>query len=114
MAKRIQRVNALIKEEISQIILKEIEFSPGVLVTVTRAETTDDLRDSNVFISVLPDKDLSKIVDFLNRRAGFLQSKINKVLRMKPIPRLKFVQERETAEAGRIEELLEQLKKESK
>jgi ribosome-binding factor A len=33
---------------------------------------------------------------------------------MRPIPRIKFLEEKETVEAGRIEELLEELKKEGK
>jgi ribosome-binding factor A len=111
MAKRIERVNELVKEEISKIILKEIEFSAGFLVTITRVETSSDLRDANVFVSVLPEKEISSTVDFLNRKAGFLQGKINKLLRMKPIPRLIFVKEKETVQAGRIEELLAELKK---
>jgi ribosome-binding factor A len=114
MAKRIERVNELIKEEISQIILREVEFTPGLLVTVTRVETSSDLRDANVFVSVLQEKDIASTVDYLNRKAGVLQGKINKVLRMKPIPRLRFVQEKNTAEAGRIEELLAELKEKVK
>lgn len=111
MSKRIQRVNELIKEQISEIILREIDFSPGILVTVTRVETSSDLRDSNVFISVLPEENRDKTVAFLNRKLGFLQKEINKLLRMKPLPRLKFLEEKETAEAGRIEEILAKLKK---
>ncbi len=39
MSKRIPQVNQLIKKELSQIILREIEFPVGVLVTLTRVET---------------------------------------------------------------------------
>ena len=47
MKKRIQRLNQLIKKEVAQLILREIEFPKDVLVTVTRAEVTLDLRESN-------------------------------------------------------------------
>lgn len=110
MSKRIQRINQLIKEQISRIILREIEFSPGILVTVTRVETSSDLRDTNVFVSVLPEENLSKTVSFINRKAGLLQREINKLLKMKPLPRLNFLEEKETAQAGRIEEILADLK----
>jgi len=43
MTKRIQQVDLLIKEELSKMIVREIEFPPGVLVTVTRVETTPNL-----------------------------------------------------------------------
>ena|SRR3989304_2986381 len=109
---RLSRINELIKEETAKIFLKEIEFLPGVLVTITRVETADDLRDSNIFVSVFPENNLKETIDFLDRKTGFLQHEINKVLRMRPLPRLRFLPEKETLQAGRIEEILEQLKKE--
>ena len=114
MSQRIQRVNQLIKREISQILLKDVEFPSGTLVTVTRVETSSDLKNSNIFISTLPEKEISRVLDFLNREIYELQQKINKLLKMRPVPRLKFIGEKETAEAGRIEEILEKLKKQEK
>ena len=110
-SKRILRVNELIKKEVSQLLLKEIEFPKDILVTVTRVETMPDLRESRIFISVFPEKKDIKISDFLNRKIYFLQQKINKRLKMRPIPKIKFLEEKKTAEAGRIEEILEKLKK---
>lgn len=114
MQKRIQRINQLIKREISQILLKDVEFPSDVLVTVTRVKTSDDLTECNVFISVMPKEKTPQIFNFLNREIYELQGKINRLLKMRPIPRLQFIEEKETAEAGRIEEILEQLKKEEK
>lgn len=114
MSKRLQRINELIKEEISQLIFREIEFSPDVLVTTTRVQTTEDLLDTNVFISVFPENNTEKIMSFLEKKSSFLQKEINKILKMRPIPRLHFLPEKETSKAGRIEEILEQLKKEEK
>jgi len=114
MSKRRQRINQLIKEEISQLILKEIDFAPGILVTTTRVETTEDLLDTNVFISVFPENSFPKTVDFLKKKSGFLQREINKSLRIRPIPRLHLLPEKATSKAGRIEEILEQLKNEVK
>ncbi|PIZ89554.1 MAG: ribosome-binding factor A [Candidatus Nealsonbacteria bacterium CG_4_10_14_0_2_um_filter_37_10] len=114
MSKRIQRINQLIKKELSQIILREIEFSQGVLVTITRVETSPNLIESNVWISVLPEEKLKRILEILNKNIYFLQQKLNKRLTMRPIPRIKFLEERKTSEASRIEEILEELKKEEK
>jgi ribosome-binding factor A len=111
MSKRIQRVNQLIKKELSQIILKEIEFPQGVLVTLTRVETTSDLKESNIWISALPEERLKRVLEILNKNIYFLQQKLNKRLKMRPIPKIRFLEERKTREAGRIEELLEELKK---
>jgi len=114
MSKRIQRINQLIKKELSQIILREIEFPQDVLVTITRVETSPNLIESNVWISVLPEEKLKRILEILNKNIYFLQQKLNKRLTMRPIPRIKFLEERKTSEASRIEEILEELKKEEK
>jgi len=114
MAKRIQRVNELIKKEISQIILREVEFPKNVFVTVTRVETSPNLIESKVFISVLSEQDKSTVFTLLNRQIYALQQGINKRLRMRPIPKILFSEETRTVEAGKIEALLEKLKKEQK
>ena len=128
MSKRIQRLNQLIKKEVAQLILREIDWEEGgwrpkdVLVTVTRAEVTPDLKESKVYVSVMftphrtcsgagPEKNKEQILDFLNKRVFLLQKKIDKRLKMRPVPKISFVQEKSTAEAGRIEEILERLKK---
>jgi len=116
MKKRIQRLNQLIKKEVAQLILREIDWEEGgwrpkdVLVTVTRAEVTPDLRESKIYVSIMPEKEESQILDFLNRRIFLLQKKIDKRLKMRPVPKISFLEEKSTAEAGRIEEILEKLK----
>jgi len=110
MSKRIQRVNQLIKKELSQIVLKEIEFPSDVLVTVTRVETTSNLIESKVYVSVMPEEKTSKVFQILNQQVYELQQKLNQRLQMRPIPRIKFIEEKETKEAGKIEEILEKIK----
>lgn len=108
--KRLQRLNSLIKREISQIILREFDFPQDVLTTVTRAESSANLQDCSIFISVLPESKKESAVDFLNRKIFFLQQKLNQRLRMRPIPKIKFLAEKMTVEAGQVEEVLERLK----
>jgi ribosome-binding factor A len=111
MSKRIERVNALLKRELSQLIFKEIEFSKDVLVTITRVDALDNLNEARVYISVMPEKESAMVLQILNKKIYFLQQKINRRLKMRPVPQIRFLEEKETADAGRIEELLEQLKK---
>jgi ribosome-binding factor A len=111
MSKRIERANQLIKKELSQIILKEIEFPSGVLVTLTRVESAPNLKNTSVFISILPEKMSLKILELLNRRIYELQGLLNKRLKMRPLPRICFLEEKETRKAGRVEEILEAIRK---
>ena len=105
------RVNQLIKKELSKILLQEIDFPRGILATMTRVETSVDIRESKVYISVFPEKDAAKILEILNKSIYQLQQKLNKRLKMRPMPRIRFAEEKATAEAGRIEELLEKIHK---
>ena len=111
MGKRIEQVNQLIKEELSQIILREIELPSGILLTLTRVETSVDLRQAKVFISVIPENKREKVLEEVNRNIYDLQQKLNKRLNMRPVPKIRFIEEKETVEAGKIEEILERLKK---
>lgn len=107
MSKRIQRINELLKRELGQILLREVEFPQGVLATITQVETSSDLREAKISISVMPEIKREKVLQILNRQIYNLQQKINKKLRMRPVPRIKFQEEKEVKQAARIEELLE-------
>lgn len=112
MSIRSQRLNELIKEEIGKILLKEVEFPEGSLVTITRVETAVDLFSARVFVSVFPESFAPPVLRQLAAQIYFLQQKLNRKLLMRPVPRLTFYQEKETGQAGRIEELLEEVKEE--
>lgn len=111
MSKRIQRLNELIKEELGKILLREGNFPKGVLVTITRVETSANLSEANIWISVLPEDQTEKIVAILNKIIYHLQQKINKTIRIKFVPKIRFLIETKTKEAARIEELLEKIRK---
>lgn len=114
MSDRILRVNALIKRELSQIFLTEVDFPRGVLVTITKVETSANLKEVKVYISVMPDSKSSRISGILNKIIYGIQQNLNKRLMMRPIPRIRFEIEQKTKEAAKIEELLEKVKNEEK
>lgn len=99
----------MIKKELGQILLREMDFPEGVLVTVTRVETSPNLNQSRIYISVMPEDKAARVLETLEKSVYYLQQKLNKRLKMRPIPRIKFIEERKTEEAGRVEELLEKI-----
>lgn len=109
---RIPKVNELIKREISKMILREIEFPKNVLVTITRVETSLDLSDAGVYISALPEDKISPCLNVLKKQMYFIQQKFNNSVKMRPLPRLKFLAEKEIRVADRVEEILEKIKNE--
>ncbi len=113
MANRIDKVNSLLEQEISKIILKEFDF-PGTIVTLTHVDATANLIEAKAYISVLPEEKSEKIVGILKKNVFSVQKKINKMLNMRPIPKIIFVKDEKIKEASRIESILEKLKKEEK
>ncbi len=106
---RIPQVNELIKRELSKTILKEVEFPKDTLVTITRVQTSSNLIQAKVYVSVMPENQTSKVLQILNQQIFNLQQIINKRLKMRPIPKIKFVEEKETRKAEKIEKLLEKI-----
>jgi ribosome-binding factor A len=99
---------------LGKIIAKEIEFPKGIFVTLTRVETSKDLSESKVFISCFPKESSKEVFENLEKEIFFIQKKLNEKLVMRKIPRIKFFEEEKTAQAAKIEEILEKLKKEKK
>ena len=114
MSQRIKKINQLIKKELSQVLLNEFDFPKDVLVTLTRVETTSDLNETKVYISVMPEEESKKNIENLDKNIKRLQQKINSRLKMRIIPKIRFIEETTTREAARIEELLEKVKKDEK
>lgn len=121
MSNRIEKVNSLLEREISKIILRDFDFH-GAMVTLTRVEATPNLIDAKAYISVLPsasalssggtmEEKSDKIIKILNSGVYAVQHKINRLLNMRPIPKITFVKDEVIAKAAKIEGLLEKIKR---
>lgn len=111
MKKREARINETLRSEVGRLISEEISFSRNVLITVTRAQVTQDLSEAKIYISVLPEKFSKEVISVLTRKAFRLQRTLNKIINIKRTPKIIFREERNIKEASRIDELLESLKK---
>jgi ribosome-binding factor A len=85
---KIEKVNAFIQKELGSIILKEVDIFPGILITITRVDTSSNLIESKVYISILPEDKDEEIMGLLNRKIYFIQQFLNKKLKIRPVPRL--------------------------
>lgn len=97
----------MLVEEIGAILLREIEFPSGVLVSITRAETTEDCKDAKIFASALPFDKAKQILEILIKNAYHIQKILNKKLRMKPVPRIFFKIDPSIEKADKVDRLLQ-------
>ena len=90
---RIGRINEEIQRELSDQLrrLKDPRVSDAGMVSITRVDTTGDLRYSRIYISVL-NKDLEKdALKGLKSASGFLRRELGRALQLRYTPELQFI-----------------------
>jgi ribosome-binding factor A len=80
-------------------------------VTVTGVETTRDMRQAIVFVSIMgTDSERSSTLDGLSSLAGHLRGRIGRALRLRVAPELEFRLDESVQRAARIDALLNQVR----
>ncbi len=106
---RIDKVNELIKQELSRILLEEIEFGVGVMVTVSSVDTSKNLADAKGWISVFPEDKAEKVLVILNGQIGSIQKILNKRLSLRFVPKITFKIDRSGKYVSEIEKVFEEI-----
>jgi ribosome-binding factor A len=113
--KRLDRVNQLVREEISYLIQRELKDPRLGFVTVTEVAVAPDLRSAKVFVSVLGDDAQWKgSLAALQSARGFIRNWLAPRLRLRSVPDLTFLPDRSMAHAAHIQTVLERLREEEK
>lgn len=108
---RTLRVSELLKRELANIFLHEVDFPDGTFVTILDIEVSLNLRRAKVYITITPAGNAKEVFFILKKEIFAIQQRIHKRLRMRPIPRISFVKGEYVLRAQRIEELLDQIEK---
>lgn len=111
MSERIKKVNELLKQEINQLLLKEVDFQ-GALVTIIDIDTSSDLKYATVKIVIYPEKKTEKTFQILDKNIYDIQQGLNKRLHrsMKYVPKIRFEIDKVEKNAQEIEKTLSEMK----
>jgi ribosome-binding factor A len=108
--KRLDRVNQLIKEEVSTLLQRELKDPRLGFVTVTEVETAKDLRLAKVFVSVLGDeRQWASSLAALASARGFVRNWLRQHLDLRVTPEIDFRADRSMEHAAKIQSLLKQV-----
>lgn len=111
MAWKRERIENILKREISNIIFSEVKDDRLKFVTITNVDLTNDLSLATVFYSVLGDKDqVAATMQNLTDAKGFIKGSLGKKLAIKKIPDLRFKYDESYEQGNRIEEILKNIK----
>jgi ribosome-binding factor A len=111
MTRRTRQVGELLKEELTDIIRKEMDDPRLAFWSITRVDVPTDLRSARVYISVLgTDHERSETLAALKSGAGFIRRHLKPRLHMRQIPELEFRDDRSLEHAAEISRTLHDLK----
>jgi len=110
MTQRTDRVDELLRQEIGQLLARDVADPRIGFATITDVETTPDLRHAKVWVSVIgTEAERKAAVGALARAMPFIRHELGGRLRIKRIPEL-HVRLDDTSERGtRVLRLLDEL-----
>lgn len=111
MSRRMDRVNVLLRQQISELLAQELK-DPRIktIVSITRVDTSVDLRHARVSVSVMgPAEEKAGAMAVLNRAAGFLRRELRSRVVLKNLPDLHFVLDESLEEGSRVLGMLDRL-----
>ena len=91
MSERILRVNSEIQKAISYIIANELK-NPLIkgIISVTKVDTTNDLDQCKVYISILDDNNREDVFNAIKHSAGFIRRELARIVDLRKVPFLTF------------------------
>lgn len=109
MSRRIDRINGVLRQEISQLLSRQIK-DPRLdgVVSITRVETASDLRSAEVHVSVMGDQETKRLaLDGIQSAATFLRRELRDRLTLRYTPFLKFSLDESLEHADQVLHLMD-------
>ncbi len=115
MSRRTLQVGELLREELTDIIRREVKDPRLGFWSITGVEVPPDLRTARVFVSVLgTDEERTSTLAALTGASGFIRHHLKPRLRMRHIPELEFRDDRSMEHADQIGRALRELAEQEK
>ncbi len=112
---RIEKLQELIKQEMSKMLLTDLKDPRIGFVTVTDVEMTGDLREAKIYVSVMGDSEKVKSsLEGLNSALGFIRREIGQRIRLRFTPEISFALDTSLDYGDHIQKLLLQVEGENK
>ncbi|UCB43559.1 MAG: 30S ribosome-binding factor RbfA [Dehalococcoidales bacterium] len=111
MAYHIERVNSLIRQEISELLRCQVKDPRlDTFITVTAVDTSSDMRHAKVFVSRLGgQEDKHKTLGVLASAAGFFRRELAARLKLRRVPELNFQWDDSLERGDRLLQLIDRV-----
>ena len=110
---RVEKLQELIKQEISKMLLMDLKDPRIGFVTATHVTVTGDLRDAKVYVSIMGnDEQVKASWEGLQSSLGFIRREIGKRIRLRFTPTIEFALDTSLDYSEHIQKLLLQVERE--
>ena len=110
---RIEKLQELIKQEVSKMLLYDIKDPRIGFVTVTEVEMTGDLREATIYVSIMGnDEQIKNSMEGLQSALGFIRREIGKRIRLRFTPEISFAPDKSLDYSEHIQKLLLKIERE--
>jgi ribosome-binding factor A len=112
VTRRTRQVGELLREELTDIIRREVKDPRIGFFSITHVDVPPDLRTARVYVSVLgTEEERQNTQDALHSAAKFIRFHLKPRLRMRQIPELEFRDDRSMEYAQQISERMEEIRR---
>jgi len=91
MGIRIEKINRELQKQIANIISKEVDDPALGIFSITKVDTSPDLKESKIYFSLLDDKKYEEVLKILDKMSSFIKTSVAKKIHLKILPNFKFV-----------------------
>jgi ribosome-binding factor A len=110
VTRRTRMVGEMLREELTDIVRKEVKDPRLAFWSITHVEVPADLRTARVYVSVLgTEQERSDTLAAMRSASKFIRFHLKPRLRMRQIPELEFRDDRTMEEADQITRVLREL-----
>jgi len=111
MTRRTERFSDLLRETLSELLLREVKDPRVGNVTLTHVHVADDLRQARIGFCTLGDASARiKAQQGLESAARFLQGKVTRMLRLRRAPEIHFEYDDTFERADEVDRLLKSVR----
>ena len=108
---RSERVADALQRELAALLRTELDDPRIAMTNITGVDVSRDLASAKVFVNFIGQRSAeqtAEAVAALNGAAGFLRSRIGGVIRMRIVPRLRFIHDTTGDRGQRLANLIDQ------
>ncbi len=111
---RYERLADQVRDEVTELVTAELKDPRIGLATVTEVDLSPDYRHVRVLVTVPGEADeQSRTLEGLESAAGFVAHELARRLRLRRMPEVVFVLDRDAQQAERVDAVLREMKEES-